>query len=207
MAKQPAQRQASSGSPDDPQVLAPVFRGTRVLVGVTGGIAAYKACHIVSRLAQAGAQVTVAMTEAATRFVTPLTFQALSGRPVYTSQWEHVESHDPQHVSLAREAAVAIVAPATMDCMAKLATGRTDDVVTLILSAIDRAKTPVFLAPSMNDAMWNQPSTQRNLQTLIADGFEMVGPGEGWQACRTNGTGRMSEPEVLLEAVRTRLLK
>lgn len=201
MAKQPAQRHASSGSPDDPQVLAPVFRGKRVLVGVTGGIAAYKACHIVSRLSQAGAEVTVAMTEAATRFVTPLTFQALSGRPVYTSQWEHVESHDPQHVSLAREASVAIVAPATMDCMAKLATGRTDDVVTLILSAIDRAKTPVFLAPSMNDAMWNQPSTQRNVRQLVDDGFHLIGPGEGWQACRTVGAGRMTEPVQILEVV------
>jgi phosphopantothenoylcysteine decarboxylase/phosphopantothenate--cysteine ligase len=168
---------------------------------VTGGIAAYKACHIVSRLAQAGAEVTVAMTESATRFVTPLTFQALSGRPVYTSQWEHVESHDPQHVSLAREAAVAIVAPTTMDCMAKLATGRTDDVVTLILSAIDRAKTPVFLAPSMNDAMWNQPSTQRNVRQLVDDGFHLIGPGEGWQACRTVGAGRMTEPVQILEVV------
>ena len=85
--------------------------------------------------------------------------------------------------------------------MAKLATGRTDDVVTLVLSAIDRTQTPVLLAPSMNDAMWNQPSTQRNLAMLIEDKFQIVGPGEGWQACRTVGTGRMSEPEVLLEAV------
>lgn len=201
MAKQPSPSRATSGSPDDPQVLASVFRGKRVLVGVTGGIAGYKACHIVSRLSQAGAQVTVAMTEAATRFVTPLTFQALSGRPVYTSQWEHVESHDPQHVSLAREAAVAIVAPATMDCMAKLATGRTDDVVSLILSAIDRRKTPVFLAPSMNDAMWNQPSNQRNVRQLVDDGFHLIGPGEGWQACRTVGAGRMTEPVDILEIV------
>jgi phosphopantothenoylcysteine decarboxylase/phosphopantothenate--cysteine ligase len=199
---------SADAAPDSPSVLAPVFRGRRVLVGVTGGIAAYKACHIVSRLAQAGAGVTVAMTEAATRFVTPLTFQALSGRPVYTSAWEHVESHDPQHVSLAREAAVAIVAPATMDCLAKLATGRTEDVVTLILSAIDRSKTPVFLAPSMNDAMWNQPSTQRNVRQLVDDGFHLIGPGEGWQACRTVGAGRMTEPaqilEILTETLRLR---
>jgi phosphopantothenoylcysteine decarboxylase/phosphopantothenate--cysteine ligase len=182
-------------------------KGRRIVIGVTGGIAAYKTCMVVSRLAQAGAQVTVLMTENATKFVTPLTFQALSANPVYTSAWEHVESKDPQHVSLARDAALVLIAPCTMDCMAKLAHGMTDDIVALVLSATDRRKTPVLLAPSMNDAMWNQPSTQRNLQTLIADGFEMVGPGEGWQACRTNGTGRMSEPEVLLEAVRTRLLK
>ena len=187
--------------------LAPSVKGRRIVIGVTGGIAAYKTCTVVSRLAQAGAQVTVLMTENATKFVTPLTFQALSANPVYTSAWEHVESKDPQHVSLARDAALVLIAPCTMDCMAKLAHGMTDDIVALVLSATDRRKTPVLLAPSMNDAMWNQPSTQRNLQTLIADGFEMVGPGEGWQACRTNGTGRMSEPEVLLEAVRARLLK
>jgi len=181
------------------------FSGARVLIGVTGGIAAYKVCHVVSRLAQAGATVTVAMTEAATRFVTPLTFQALSGRPVYTSAWEHIESHDPQHVSLAVGLDAALVAPCTMDCLAKLATGRTDDVVTLILSAVDRAKTPVLLAPSMNAAMWGQKSTQRNIETLRGDGFEMVGPDEGWQACRTVGTGRMSEPEVLLERLATSL--
>ena len=182
-----------------------VLRGARIIVGVTGGIAAYKACTLVSRLAQGGAQVTVAMTEAATRFVTPLTFQALAGRPVYTSAWDHIESHDPQHVSLAREAALAVVAPCTMDCMAKLAGGHTDDVVTLILSAIDRTKTPVLLAPSMNEAMWEQASTQRNAKQLAADGFRLIGPGEGWQACRTVGTGRMVEPEVLLDAVRAAL--
>src|SRR5262245_25614438 len=101
------------------------LKDARIIVGVTGGIAAYKTATLVSRLAQAGAQVTVAMTEAAARFVTPLTFQSLSGRPVYTSQWEHLESQDPQHISLARAATLAVVAPCTMDCLAKLATGRT----------------------------------------------------------------------------------
>lgn len=181
------------------------FKDARIIVGVTGGIAAYKACTLVSRLAQSGAQVTVAMTDAATRFVTPLTFQALSGRPVYTSQWEHVESQDPQHVSLAKAATMAVVAPCTMDCLAKLATGRTDDVVTLILSAIDRTKTPVLLAPSMNTAMWEQPSTQRNVATLRADGFQLVGPADGWQACRSVGAGRMSEPEEILGEMRGRV--
>jgi phosphopantothenoylcysteine decarboxylase/phosphopantothenate--cysteine ligase len=174
---------------------------------VTGGIAAYKTAFLVSRLAQAGAQVTVVMTEAATRFVTPLTFQALSGRPVYTSAWEHIESSDPQHVSLARAVSCAIVAPCTMDCMAKLATGRTDDIVTLILSAIDLATTPVLLAPSMNAAMWAQPSTQRNARTLVDDGFELIGPGEGWQACRTVGAGRMSEPDELFAAVQAAIIR
>ena len=183
------------------------LKGRKVFIGVTGGIAAYKCCHVVSRLAQAGAEVTVGMTEAATKFVTPLTFQALSGRPVYTSAWEHIESHDPQHISLATKAEVALVAPCTMDCLAKLATGRTDDIVTLILSAIDRARTPVLLAPSMNAVMWGQASTQRNLATLKGDGFGFVGPADGWQACRTTGTGRMSEPEELLAAVTATLAK
>jgi phosphopantothenoylcysteine decarboxylase/phosphopantothenate--cysteine ligase len=172
--------------------------GRRVFVGVTGGIAAYKTCTLVSRLAQAGAEVTVAMTPGATRFVTPLTFQALSGRPVYTSAWEHVESHDPQHISLARAAAAAIVAPCSMDCLAKLAAGTTDDIVTLILSAIDRTRTPVLLAPSMNEVMWGQPSTRRNVAQLRADGFTLLEPGVGWQACRTAGPGRMPEPDDLL---------
>lgn len=186
--------------------MAEPLENARIIVGVTGGIAAYKTATLVSRLAQAGAQVTVAMTDSATKFVAPLTFQALSGRPVYTSQWEHVESQDPQHISLASAADLAIVAPCTMDTMAKLATGRTDDVVTLILSAIDRAKTPVLLAPAMNSVMWAQPSTQRNVAMLKGDGFELIGPAEGWQACRHVGVGRMVEPEALVEAVRGRLV-
>lgn len=179
--------------------------GRRIIVGVTGGIAAYKTCTLVSRLAQAGAEVTVLMTEAATKFVGPITFQALSGRPVYTSPWEHVESADPQHISLARSADLAIAAPCTMDTLARLVHGHADDVVTLVLSAIDRTKTPVLLAPSMNGAMWSQPATQRNLAVARADGYTIIEPGEGWQACRTVGTGRMAEPEDLLAAVTARL--
>jgi phosphopantothenoylcysteine decarboxylase/phosphopantothenate--cysteine ligase len=186
----------------DPAKLAPVFGSKRILIGVSGGIAAYKACTVVSRLAQAGADITVLMTDAATRFVTPLTFQALSGRPVYTSQWQHSEAHDPQHIALADRCDAALIAPCTMDMMAKLATGRTDDVIALVLSAIDRSRTPVLLAPAMNDAMWNQASTKRNAATLEEDGFTLVGPGTGWQACRHIGTGRMVEPEDLVEALR-----
>ncbi|MDI1289976.1 MAG: flavoprotein, partial [bacterium] len=141
------------------------------------------------------------MTEAATKFVAPLTFQSLSANPVYTSPWEHIESRDPQHISLAAKADLCVIAPCTMDCMSKLATGRTDDVVTLIASAIDRSRTPVVLAPSMNSVMWAQPSTQRNLATLKADGFRFVGPDDGWQACRHVGTGRMAEPEAILAAI------
>ena len=179
--------------------------GRRIIVGLSGGIACYKIAHVVSALAQADAHVTVAMTDAATRFVTPLTFQALSGNPVYTSQWDHIESSDPQHISLARAAHLMLISPCTMDMLAKLAHGRTDDVVSLIASAIDVGRQPILLAPSMNEVMWNQPSTQRNLKQLAADGFEIIPPAEGWQACRTQGTGRLPEPEQLISAICARL--
>ncbi len=179
-----------------------VFQDAPIIVGVTGGIAAYKSCMLVSRLAQAGADVTVLMTEAATRFVGPITLQALSGNHVYTSPWEHVDSQDPQHVSLARGARAIVIAPCSMNCIAKLALGLTDDVVTLACSAADRSTTPTLLAPAMNASMWAQPSTQRNMATCKSDGFRVIGPDEGWQACRTSGAGRMSEPDAIFEALR-----
>lgn len=192
---------AEPASDVDVDALRPSVEGRRVLVGVTGGIAVYKTCTLVSRLAQANAEVTVAMTESATRFVTALTFQALSGRPVYTSPWEHIESHDPQHVSLASALDIAVVAPCTMNFLATLASGRADDAVSLILSAVDRARTPVLLAPSMNAAMWSQPATRRNLAQVEADGFGLIPPDTGWQACRTEGAGRMAEPGAIASAV------
>jgi phosphopantothenoylcysteine synthetase/decarboxylase len=185
----------------DPVALRPIFEDRSILVGVTGGIAAYKTCTVVSRLAQAGCRVTVAMSEAAARFVGPLTFQALSGNPVYTSSWEHIESKDPQHVSLAGGVDACVVAPCTMDCMARLACGMGDDVVSLILAAVDRSRTPVLLAPAMNATMWAQSATQRNARQLVEDGYQLVGPGDGWQACRCMGAGRMAEPEVIVAAL------
>ncbi len=197
---------SDAASPTRRDDAALAARGRRILVGLSGGIACYKSAFVVSRLVQAGAEVTVLMTEASTRFVTPLTFQALSGRPVYTSQWEHLESLDPQHITLARSADLLLIAPCTMDMMAKLAIGRTDDVVSLVASAIDRRKQPCLLAPSMNAVMWSQPATQRALAQLREDGFTIVGPDSGWQACRTEGPGRMSEPEAILAAVAAALV-
>lgn len=191
---------SAPGFPPGPSAKQP-FAGRRLIVAVTGGIAAYKAAALVSKLVQAGAEVSVLMTPSATKFVAPLTFQALSARIVYTSPWEHVESYDPQHISLARSADAVVVAPCTMDCMARLASGITDDVVTLVLSAVDRTRTPVLLAPSMNEVMWGQPATRRNAETLARDGFTLVGPGEGWQACRAVGAGRMIEPEDIIAAL------
>lgn len=176
-------------------------RGAKILVCITGGIAVYKVCTVVSRLAQAGAQVTVAMTENATRFVSPLTFQALSGNPVYSSSWEHLESSDPQHIALADRSDAVMVAPCTSNSLSDIVHGKTDSVVTLILSAVNRSKTPVLIAPAMNDTMWSQPANQRNIKLALDDGNTIVGPGEGWQACRHDGTGRMSEPEDLIRAL------
>lgn len=181
--------------------------GARVLVGVTGGIAAYKTAALVSALAQRSCVVSVAMTPGATRFVTPLTFEALSGRPVQTDPFVAVDASDPQHIATSRSLDAAIVAPCTMDCLARLATGRADDAVTLILSAVDRARTPVLLAPAMNETMWAQPSTQRNTQQLIEDGFVLVGPATGWQACRAVGPGRMAEPDAIIEALESVLAR
>lgn len=175
--------------------------GRRVIVGLSGGIACSKTATVVSRLVQQGAEVTVAMTDAATKFITPLTFEALSGRPVYTSTWDRIESHDPQHIALARACDLMLIAPATMNLIARLAHGLTDDVVSLIVSAIDLKETPVLLAPSMNAVMLEQPSMRRNLAQLKEDGFEIIEPGVGWQACRTHGPGRMAEPEEIIDRV------
>lgn len=176
-------------------------QGRRVLVCLTGGIACYKLAHVVSALVQAGVETTVAMTPAATRFVGPLTFEALSGRRVHLSAWEDVEARDPQHIRLARSMDVVLVAPCTMDAAARLAAGRADDIVSLLVSAVDRQRQAVIVAPSMNEVMFNQPATQRNLRQLTEDGFLVLSPGRGWQACRTEGVGRLPEPEELLAVI------
>ncbi len=185
-----------------PESLAPL-RDRRVLLGVSGGIACYKSAALTSKLAQAGASVRVAMTEAATRFVTPLTFQSLSGNTVITSVWQADDRPDSQHIGLARWADLMIIAPATADLIARLAAGLCDDVVTLTACALPRdpKMTPVLLAPAMNADMWAHPVTQRNLATVKQVlRYATVGPEEGWQACRTTGSGRMSEPESILAA-------
>lgn len=178
-----------------------VFRGRRVGIAVCAGIASYKTCTVVSALAQADAEVHVVMTPEAQRFVTPLVFQSLSGRPVISSVWESSSPADPQHVRLAGSLELLLVAPCTMDMLAKFATGRADCAVSLLVAAIDRARTPVLVAPSMNEAMWRQPATSRNVEVLRSDGFRIVEPATGWQACRSVGPGRLPEPEALLDAV------
>lgn len=176
--------------------------GRRVLLGVSGGIACFKAAALCSKLVQAGAEVRVVMTEAAAQFVTPLTFESLSGKPVQTSMWRHDDHPESQHVGLARWCELFVVAPATADLIAKLNAGLTPDPVTLIAAALPGA-TPLLLAPAMNSDMWANPVCQRNVAALGATlpNLRWIGPANGWQACRTEGAGRMSEPEEILAAI------
>ncbi len=168
-----------------------------ILLGVTGGIAAYKAAELCRLLVKAGARVEVAMSEAATRFVGPLTFQALSGRPVLTDLW-HADGAGMAHIHASRGADLILVAPASADFLAKLAQGRADG----LLSALCLARAcPLAVAPAMNREMWAVAATQRNLAQLRADGVQVLGPAEGEQACGETGPGRMLEPAELMAAL------
>ncbi len=189
-----------SNSPTSPR---PDLFGYEVLLSVAGGIAAYKVFDVASKLVQRGAGVTVAMTRAARRFVSPLTFQALTGRAVLTSLWRPAESGDIQHIALTGRADLLIVAPATANMIAKIAAGIADDLVSTLVISADSS---VMLAPAMNDRMWKNPIVQRNVKTLKECGYAFVGPAEGWLACRGVGPGRMVESPELLEAVATTLL-
>lgn len=175
--------------------------GKRIIVGLSGGIASYKVADVVSTLVQSGVIVDVLMTEAATRFVTPLSLESLSGRPVFDNQWKHVDGHSPQHIKIAERADLMLIAPCTMDMLARVTHGFTDDPVSLVCSAIDRTNTPVLLAPSMNVTMLAQPSTQRNMKLASDDGFILLAPEEGWQACRTEGLGRLPDSQTLITAI------
>ena len=170
-----------------------------ILLMVSGGIAAYKSCFLARLLTQAGFSVKVAMTEAATRFVTPMTFQVLTGQPVATDLWGEGQSHALDHIEYARWADLVLVAPATANTMAKAAAGIGDDIVSTLLLAFPG---PLLMAPAMNDNMWAHPATRANYQTLKSRGVAFVGPGEGWLACGTVSAGRMAEPEEILAAVR-----
>ena len=175
-----------------------MLKGKHVVLGVTGGIAAYKACEVVSRLRKLHAEVDVIMTENATRLVQPLTFETLSNRPVCVDTFSRVESWDVKHISLAQKADIMVVAPATANIMAKLAHGIADDMLSTTLLA---TKAPILLAPAMNTGMWTAEITQQNLHTLLARGVKTVGPESGFLACGDTGSGRMSEPVEIVEAI------
>ena len=178
------------------------LQGKKILVALTGGIACYKTAMLVSRLVQQQAQVRVIMSDAATKFITPLTLQSLSGHSVLTSIWQHDDRPDSQHVGLARWCDLMCIAPCSADMIAKLAHGLTPDIVALTASALP-STTPLLLAPAMNADMWQNPICQRNLALLreLLPNFNQVGPEEGWQACRTTGSGRMTEPEAIRDTI------
>ncbi len=181
--------------------------GKHIVLGLSGGIACYKAAELCRALVKDGATVQVVMTEAAEQFITPVTMQALSGRPVFTSQWDArtsggVDNHIA-HINLSREADAILVAPASADFMAKLLHGRADDLLSLMCLARPLEKVPLILAPAMNREMWAHPATQRNVTQLRADGTTVLDVGVGEQACGETGDGRMLEPdELLYELVR-----
>ena len=172
--------------------------GKRILLGVTGGIAAYKAAELVRLLVKAGADVRVAMTEAATRFIGTTTMQALSGQPVWTDLWDARVNDAMGHIELSRDRELILVAPASADFMAKLAHGLCDDLLSTLCVA---RRCPLMVAPAMNVEMWQNAATQRSAETLRADGVQIVGPASGGQACGEMGMGRMTEPADILADV------
>jgi len=175
--------------------------GRHLVLGLSGGIACYKAAELVRELVKAGATVQVVMTEAAEHFITAVTMQALSNRTVYTSQWDAREANSMAHINLTREADAVLVAPASADFIAKLLHGRADDLLSLLCLARPIERCPLLVAPAMNREMWAHPATQRNVAQLRADGAFVLGPGSGDQACGEVGDGRMLEPAELLEDV------
>ena len=179
--------------------MKPTARPLRhVVLGLTGGIAAYKAAELTRLLVKQGIAVDVVMTPAATQFITPMTLQALSGRPVLTDLWQSGAANAMGHIDLSRGADAILVAPASADFIAKIAQGHADDLLSTLCLARD---CPLLVAPTMNVQMWNNPATQRNVARLKADGIEVLGPGRGSQACGEVGDGRMIEPEEILAAL------
>ena len=169
-----------------------------IVLGLSGGIACYKAAELCRALVKEGATVQVVMTEAAAQFVTPVTMQALSNQPVYVSQWDPREPNNMAHINLTRNAHAILVAPASADFMAKLLHGRADDLLSLMCLARPLETVPLLLAPAMNKEMWAHPATQRNMAQLRQDGANVLGVGQGDQACGEVGDGRMLEPDELL---------
>ena len=172
--------------------------GNNILVGVSGGIAAYKSADLVRRLRDAGAEVRVVMTRAAREFITPLTLQALSGNPVHVDLLDPAAEAAMGHIELARWADAMLVAPASADLMARAAMGLGDELLTTLMLALDA---PLALAPAMNQAMWRHPATQANLALLQSRGVHILGPASGAQACGDTGPGRMLEPTELVDAL------
>ena len=179
----------------------PLLQGKHIVLGLSGGVACYKAAELCRELVRAGASVQVVMSEAAGHFITATTMQALSGRPVYTDQWDARPAASMAHIDLSREADALVVAPASADFIAQLAQGRASELLPLLCLARPRERCPLLLAPAMNREMWAHPATQRNAALAVADGAVLLGPGHGAQACGETGDGRMLEPLQLLDAL------
>ena len=174
------------------------MKDREILLGVSGGIAAYKAADLCSKLVQSGARVTVAMTPAAKHFIGPTTFQALTGRHVYSELFEPQEHPLGEHIGLARRAELYIVAPATANVIAKMAHGLADDLVSTLALTVT---CPVLIAPAMNNEMWSKPAVQRNIDQLQTDGVIVIDPAEGWLSCGAVGPGRMAETADILRSL------
>lgn len=175
-----------------------MMRGRELLLGVTGGIAAYKTADLCSKLVQAGAFVTVVITESAERFIGATTFEALTGRPVQRELFRPVEHFRGEHIGLAQRAELMVVAPATANYLAEVANGLAGDLLSTLALTVT---CPILLAPAMNCEMWAKPAVQRNVQRLRDDGLQFVEPGTGWLSCGQVGAGRMAEPAEIQEAI------
>lgn len=176
------------------------MKDKRIVLGIGGGIAAYKCCELVRLLVREGANVDCVLTKAGAKFVTPLTLQTLSGNPVHTEMFDPIQEKEISHISLADRADVVLIAPATADLIAKIAGGICDDLVTTVVCA---TTAPVLLAPSMNAKMWANPITQRNCATLAEFGYHFLEPAEGELACGYEGKGRLPEPTAIMETLRS----
>ena len=174
------------------------MKGRELVIGVTGGIAAYKTAALVSQLVQAGAGVSVVMTDSAHEFIGAATFAALTGRPVYTKPFDEAEFPLGSHIGLAERGEILCVVPATANLLAKAAQGLADDLLSTLYLAF---KGPVIVAPAMNTEMWAKAAVQRNIAQLRTDGVTIVDPEEGWLSCRTRGAGRMAAPETIREVI------
>ena len=175
------------------------LKGKHIVLGLSGGVACYKAAELSRLLVKAGATVQVVMTDAAGQFITPVTMQALTGRTVYGSQWDAREPNNMPHINLSRDADAILIAPCSADFIARLVQGRADELLSLLCLARPIDRVPLLLAPAMNREMWAHPATQRNLAQVAADGAVVLGVGNGDQACGETGDGRMLEPEEIMQ--------
>lgn len=183
------------------------MKNKRILIGITGGIAVYKTCSLVNMFLKEGADVKVVMTEAATKFVAPLTFQALTNHPVYTDMWQTYNKEEVEHISLSKWADIVVISPASANTIGKIALGLADNLLTTVIMATPK-ETPVLIVPAMNVNMWNNPIVQENVAKLAKDKkYAFIEPREGILVCRDEGRGKIADNKDILERARTILLK